>query len=365
MNKISKKEEIKLLNEKLKKSLENEINILNLNDSDYKMCVEHIKEYIRKPFRVNNYCDRQFMNIIEYVWRNNEEILVLNMIKRLDRIRFDNEELYESFVNYFKTFDLWETFNPKLNDWTTLKLRALTLKRYSYTFIWLYRRLDDYLSKRTLTAILLNWAWLEFPELQIVKSIFNDYWEPDFFKNNHQDVLVDCGAYTGDSIESYVNFYGRNYKKIYAYEIMPSLCEQLKENIQKLNLHNVEVRQNGIGSKKGEFYIKNNNYDSANQISSSGEVKVNVVKIDDDIKENITFIKMDIEGAEKDALLGAKRTIKELKPKLAISVYHGYEDIYKIPYMINKMNPNYEFHLRHNGGDLIPTEFVLLCKNKD
>ena len=265
-------------------------------------------------------------------------------------------------MDYFRRFDLWGSFNPEYGDLTTLKLRAAALKRHTFDYIWLYRRLDDYLSKRTLYAIIANWTYFEFEQLRVVKSIFMDYWEPDLFLNNKDDVLVDCGAFTGDSIYNYVNMYGIGYKKIYAYEISPNTCIKLQENIDKAKLPNVVVKQKGVGKEPGEFYINDNTDTSANKIGNNGEVKVEVVRIDDDIEDKITFIKMDIEGAEYDALKGAEKTIRNNHPKLAICVYHGYEDIYRIPFMINEMNPNYKFYLRHNGGDLIPTEFVLLCK---
>lgn len=84
--------------------------------------------------------------------------------------------------------------------------------------------------------------------------------------------------------------------------------------------------------------------------------------LDDDISEPLTFIKMDIEGMEQAALRGCENQIRANHPKLAICTYHNYEDIWKIPRMIDAMDPSYQFYMRHYGGNLIPTEFVLLAK---
>ena len=63
--------------------------------------------------------------------------------------------------------------------------------------------------------------------------------------------------------------------------------------------------------------------------------------------EKITFIKMDVEGSEYKALLGAEKIISCCKPKLAISIYHNPEDIWELPELILKMNPDYKFYIRH------------------
>ena len=65
------------------------------------------------------------------------------------------------------------------------------------------------------------------------------------------------------------------------------------------------------------------------------------------IHDDVTFIKMDIEGSEYQALLGAKQIIKEKVPKLAISVYHNPEDIVQIPRLILSLRKEYKFYIRH------------------
>ncbi|MDD7177491.1 MAG: FkbM family methyltransferase, partial [Lachnospiraceae bacterium] len=82
---------------------------------------------------------------------------------------------------------------------------------------------------------------------------------------------------------------------------------------------------------------------------------------DEDIVETISLLKMDIEGAEYQALLGAKNHIQNDHPVLAISVYHSNEDLLRIPRLIHDICPDYRFYLRYNGGTIYPSEYVLIA----
>jgi FkbM family methyltransferase len=76
---------------------------------------------------------------------------------------------------------------------------------------------------------------------------------------------------------------------------------------------------------------------------------LDVVSIDDTLRnEYVSFIKMDVEGAEKEALAGAEKTIMQYRPNLAICVYHKREDLIEIPLFINRLVPEYKIYLRHH-----------------
>ena len=350
------------LEQELECSLEHRINISALSDEDWFRTVSIILSQIDNPFQPQNVFDQDFLTFLNYVWICSRQDLIKAMQQKLAVLKSNSKESYQDFVQYFSRFPLWGTLNPEKGDYQTLELRADVLKQHSYDFLWLYCRLEDYFSRRTLLAILLNWATLDTNLLSSVKSIFPDYWEPDIFPNNKDDILVDVGAFTGDSIAQYVQVYGTDYHKIYAYEITAENCEKIQENT--VSLHDVILRHKGAGATNGTMYLKKNKDSSANQLSDAqlqGQ-EVEIVPLDEDIQETVTFIKMDIEGAEQDALIGCQNIIRSQHPKLAICTYHGYEDIWKIPLMIDALYPGYQFYLRHYGGNLIPTEFVLLCK---
>jgi hypothetical protein len=87
--------------------------------------------------------------------------------------------------------------------------------------------------------------------------------------------------------------------------------------------------------------------------TGSKEIKVPVTSLDSHFKNKAenelpTFIKLDIEGAEKEALLGSAEIIKRRKPKLAICAYHKPEDIYELPRTILALRGDYRFALRQH-----------------
>lgn len=91
-------------------------------------------------------------------------------------------------------------------------------------------------------------------------------------------------------------------------------------------------------------------------ISTDGDVKITCDAIDDlCARDKVTFIKMDIEGSEQEALNGAEKVIQRDKPKLAICIYHSWEDLYEIPFLIKKMVPEYRLYIRHHSDTIFET----------
>ncbi len=82
-------------------------------------------------------------------------------------------------------------------------------------------------------------------------------------------------------------------------------------------------------------------------ITLDGDKQIEVTSIDGFFKNKVSFIKMDIEGCELDALTGAKETIIKYSPTMAICVYHKASDYLDIFNYIQALNKEYKFFLRH------------------
>lgn len=114
----------------------------------------------------------------------------------------------------------------------------------------------------------------------------------------------------------------------------------------------------GMWSEKKELYFQAHGTAGSkitNEISTN-TIRIQANSIDNICAEDkVTFIKMDIEGSELEALKGAATVIKRDKPRLAICVYHRPEDLYEIPFWIKETVPEYKLYLRHHSDGLCET----------
>jgi len=203
-------------------------------------------------------------------------------------------------------------------------------------------------------------------------ELLSQYREPPVIVEEG-DVVLDCGAFIGITSLLFSKLAGKS-GKVIAIEPEENNYATLQK-IAKLNEGNSAT----IIPLKVAVYRENCElelYISDNPIFSSCHTlyrdiehktiresliglteKVKAVKIDTLVEElgleRVDFIKMDIEGAEIDALLGAERTISQFKPKLAICTYHRPTDSIEIKKILSKYNPNYKFKEIERGEKVL------------
>ncbi len=166
----------------------------------------------------------------------------------------------------------------------------------------------------------------------------------DILNLSDNETIVDIGAYCGDTIKEFTEYTGGKYNHIYALEPDSKNFLHLKKNTagqKNITLYNI-----GAWSKKDELAFANFNSRNSH-ISDTGTV-IKVQDIDSLISDKITFIKMDIEGAESHAIEGCSKTIKKYKPKLYICSYHKSEDLFAIPESILQIESSYKVYFRHS-----------------
>lgn len=172
-----------------------------------------------------------------------------------------------------------------------------------------------------------------------------EYFDVKELNYTQDEVFVDCGAYIGDTIDSFCNYVGK-YQKIIAIEPDEYNCKKIKEYVEDRHLDSVWVINAAVGNEN-KVVAFDQQGTTGSAVKSEGNNSINLIRLDDVIKEKITFLKMDIEGFELDALKGANVLITTYKPKLAICIYHKCEDPLSITEYLAKLVPEYKFYMRH------------------
>lgn len=193
----------------------------------------------------------------------------------------------------------------------------------------------------------------------------DDLYTPEYYKGTEENIsyfcdpvlapknnvtYIDVGAYDGNSIEPALNFYGNRMKKILAFEPDEKSRVKLKEYIDRTKIGDrTQVFPYALGSEDRILRFSSSGLVSI--VSEQGESAI-VQKVFDELPDveidGDIMVKMDIEGAELDALKGMSRLIKEHQPYLAICLYHKVQDLYEIAKFIKDLNPGYRLYLR--GG---------------
>ena len=209
----------------------------------------------------------------------------------------------------------------------------------------------------------LNGIW--FNPLGYCLTFLNEQYNyNDIVNAKPGDVVFDLGACYGDTALYFADKVGEN-GKVYSFEFVESNIKMLHENIERNQNSKsiIELVRNPVWSSSNNlmYFTDQGPGTRVSFCRDEGmDSCVQTVSLDDFVKRNevkkVNFIKMDIEGAELDALIGATCTLREYKPDLAICVYHKFEHLYEIYNFISDLNLNYVFYFDYytsNGWEMV------------
>jgi FkbM family methyltransferase len=165
------------------------------------------------------------------------------------------------------------------------------------------------------------------------------------------DIVIDAGGFLGETAIWFADKIGES-GKVHSFEPLESNYRRMKRNICRNHLEQIiTVTNEGLWNINTDLFITNRLLSASYCSTDHGDMKIKVTTLDTYVQEKklerVNFIKMDIEGAELNALKGAVATITKFKPKLAISIYHLPGDIYEIPFFIKSLVPEYNLYLSH------------------
>ncbi len=206
-------------------------------------------------------------------------------------------------------------------------------------FDFVYSRLADKDSKKTFENII---KYKLSGKIDYLLDCESNTDEPyNTFLNLKKESFLDLGAYNGDTA---LEFASRcpDYINIYAVEPDIKTFKKLKANTE--HLHNINLINACVSESCG--YLPFNMRSGRNSAISSDGTPLKSITVDS-LNENFSYIKMDVEGEEINAIRGAKSTILNHKPKMLISAYHRTDDLIKIPQAVLGIRNDYKIYLRH------------------
>lgn len=186
-------------------------------------------------------------------------------------------------------------------------------------------------------------------KLEYLRSTaWNENEENKILHFDNYKYFVDLGAYNGDTIKKY-SALCPNLQEIYAFE--PD-----KRNFKKLSsycgsMSNIIMNIENCASFSHDTILEFSTSGNRNSTAvSNGSYQHKIVQVEgkapDSVCAKADFIKYDVEGMEYPSLLGSKKLIQTFSPDLLVSMYHKSEDLYELPILVKKLNPNYSLFLR-------------------
>ncbi|CAK0757703.1 FkbM family methyltransferase [uncultured Gammaproteobacteria bacterium] len=218
----------------------------------------------------------------------------------------------------------------------------------------LAERLEDDLGRATLYALLLfrlSWS-MAWPAL-VRRPEAERYFSSQALEVGPNEVLVDGGAFTGDTVAEFLAATGGLCRHIHAFEPDPEIALAF----QRQHGHRPEItlHRAGLWSHAGELRFDPTNTPGSGTFDQGGGVSVPVEAIDGLEGPPPTVIKLDVEGAEPEALAGAARVITQTRPKLAVACYHRPNHLIDLALSVLALRPDYRITLRHYDPILFDT----------
>lgn len=325
------------------------------------------KIYFKINPKIRNYLIKPILK------RNTSDLKVGNTTKEFSidfREYVSKNDAFKSFGDYLGLFEGKDY--PLIFEFLSLKLVVCNMNSIRKTNLYLEKKYRDIMHifyKKGYYELSINNKCYKLPRNSFTTATFFhniglDEVPDEVIKKLEGKDFLDCGAYIGDSALILKNYLPN---KIYCFEPHNEIYSGLLKTIELNKLYGriIPIKK-GVGDKRGKFSYNDteNKTPGSSSFSKKGSLKAEITTIDnfvEQINKNVGLIKMDIEGSEYDAIIGAEKTIKENKPLLIISLYHRGKDFFEIPPMLKKFVPEYKMRFISLEKTDPVNEKVLIC----
>ena len=290
-----------------------------------------------------------------------EEIIVL--------IAFASE-LPDVLERFYKLASVHETYAPHVPVFSGEEtVTPAWIKKHETKLLAVYERLADAVSRETFASV-LNYKLSG--KLSYLQACTPNRPEDlrTIFSFGREETYLDLGAYNGDTVQEFLQLTHGRYKKIIALEPDPKNYKKLTDYVRQYELKNVTCLQAGVwndcgsleltgnGGRQSTFWEADRSGFATQNLSQTCSMKkkvkkqqVHVVSVDAVLgNDHADYMKFDVEGVEKEALEGAAGHLipdgNGALPKLLVAAYHHDEDLFALPLLLWKLQPEYKIYLR-------------------
>lgn len=248
--------------------------------------------------------------------------------------------------HFFALANKHETIAPHLSLFEGDEVVSFSwLAKYQQELLEVYTNMADEASREVFAATLNYKLSGKLSYLEVITTMRQEDCQ-QIFHFGKDETYVDLGAYDGDTIKEFLNYTDFSYKKIIALEPDGKNFKKIQRFVQEAGLENVHLLNKGIWSEEGILsFAASGGRQSA--LQSDGKVEVLVDSVDHIMQgKQVSYMKLDVEGAEFEALSGAAETIDKWTPKLFVAAYHRDNDLWRLPLLLWQLNKNYNIYLR-------------------
>jgi len=224
-----------------------------------------------------------------------------------------------------------------------------------------YELLSDDESRREFCAQIRWRCLLDYACLPKPGPAAEMYYSPDLIRLLADEVLVDCGAFDGDSVRTFLEKAGGAFGHIYALEADPgnvAALNRYRDTLAPETAARITILPYAVARENGKLSFSAEGWVGSRVVESGPAIEVECRSLDTLLAgTRPTFIKMDIEGAELDAIRGASYTLAHHRPVMAVCAYHKCDHLWIIPQLLKAANPDYRIFLRRYAEDCWETVY--------
>lgn len=177
----------------------------------------------------------------------------------------------------------------------------------------------------------------------------DEYFPRDVVRLTADEFFVDVGAYDGDTVRQFLRRRGSEFRRVIALEPDTQNFDKLVKYVTGLPVQLAsKIQPHALAASNRACRLRfSEGEGTSSAINGQGSTEVECIRLDDLLDgQRPTYIKMDIEGAELDAIEGCRRLLVDVCPMLAVCVYHAQDHLWKIPIAVHQIHPHYAFYLR-------------------